>query len=125
VVIRYTLATLPIHEGKYVGAALLGIAIRNEVAGQGINAQFDLRDPAAVWGRSHGDSANIAFLVNPFSLEWPVPKKAIGAQADETHHGPIAELQVTAALDEHSIDKRGHSTSRIIGIGSSQLMRFS
>src|SRR6266850_3519327 len=119
------LKVLSVDEDEYPKASLFSVAVFDEVAGQGINAQFHLRDPLSVQVGSHGDGANIAFLIDPYSFEWPMSEEAISTETDATHHRPSTELWVTAAFDERFIDERGHSTSRVIGVSSSQLIRFS
>ena len=87
-----TLNILSIDEGKNLKASLFSVAVLDEVAGEGIDAQFHLCDSLPVRIGSQGDGANVAFLIDPSRLEWPMSKEAVGAESDATHYRPSAEL---------------------------------
>jgi hypothetical protein len=86
------LKILPIDEGEHPRTPLFGVAVLDEVAGQGVNAQFHLRNSLSVRVGSHGDGANIPFLIEPYSFEWPISEETIGPETNATHHRPSAEL---------------------------------
>jgi hypothetical protein len=92
VVLWCTLNILSVDESENLRATLFSVAVLDEIAGEGINAQFHLRDSLSVRIGSHRDSANIAFLIDPYSFEWPMSEKAIGTESDATQHRPRAEL---------------------------------
>jgi hypothetical protein len=92
VVLWCTLNILSIDESENLRAALFSVTVLDEVAGEGINEQFHLRDSLSVRIGSQRDSPNIAFLINPYSFEWPMSEKAIGTESDATQHRPRAEL---------------------------------